>query len=276
MPRLLPLLLLAFLCSACALSAPPAESILAHADETVTADSSFAEIDRSAKSALQRSKDAPADVDAALAAASLLFQAADARMQRATLAMLVGPVRDDVHAMLGIDARIGDPTRTEILSLCTSGLEVSNRAVAAEPSRAAAQLHLGLHLSLVSWANGPARSVFAGYGPRLVDAIDRAIAADATIDGCAPLRLQGRFRSQAPWPYRDLAIARSELTRAVELAPLVVNHLFLGDALWLDGDKSGAASQWQAAATASGSESTRWSDDALRELAKLRLAAAAK
>ncbi|MEQ1631264.1 MAG: hypothetical protein ABL997_02750, partial [Planctomycetota bacterium] len=74
----------------------------------------------------------------------------------------------------------------------------------------------------------------------------------------------------------DLAIARSELTRAVELAPLVVNHLFLGDALWLDGNKSGAASQWQAAATASGSESTRWSDDALRELAKLRLAAAAK
>jgi hypothetical protein len=236
----------------------------------------MAELDQLANSALQRSRDALTDFDQALVAASLLFQAADARMQRATLAVLLDNAKPDVSTILGLDARIGDPSRTEILSLATAGLEVSKRAVAADPARAAAQLQLALHLSLVSWANGAARSLFAGYGPRLVDAIDCAIAADATIDGGAPLRLQGRFRSQAPWPYRDLALARSVLSRAVEFAPIVVNHLFLGDALWLDGEEAAAIAQWQAATMANGSESTRWSDELLRELAKARLAAAGK
>lgn len=256
----------------CALDAPSAERLLL--DQPASPEAT-AEIDRQALEALERSKAKPDDVELALKASALLFAAADARMQRASLA-LVGEAANDPETLIRVDDRVGDPARTEILSLCRSGLEVAERAVKSAPESASAHLHLGLHLSLVAWANGPARSAFAGYGSRLVDAIARAVALDPAFDHASPLRLQGRFRSQAPWPYRDREVARAALERAVELAPVVVNHLFLGDACWLDNDRGGARLHWEAATKAEGTVSTSASDAMLRELAKKRLEAAAR
>lgn len=258
--------------SACALEAPPAERLLL---DSPASPATTAEIDRQAREALERSKAKPDDVELALRASALLFAAADARMQRASLALLAGDEKDP-ETLIRVDDRVGDPARTEILSLCQSGLDAAERAIAQAPDSVGAHLHKGLHLSLVAWANGPARSAFAGYGSRLVDAIARAVALDPTFDHASPLRLQGRFRSQAPWPYKDREVARAALERAVELSPVVVNHLFLGDACWLDNDQGGARLHWLAATRAAGTEATKASDDQLRELARRRIEAAAR
>jgi len=255
----------------CALSAPPAEATLSAESG---ASSVLAALDAEAQAALQRSKQAPDDAAAAVAAAAVLFQAADLRLQLASLRALDAQQAPAIAAVLAADDAVGDPARTEILSLCTAGVDAAERALAQRPGDVAAQLQLGLHLSLVAWANGPARSLFAGYGSRLVAAIDAAVAADPMFDHGAPLRLLGRFRGKAPWPYGDLPAATAALHRATEQAPIVINHLFLGDALWAAGERAAAQQQWRLALTAEADASTRWSADQLRELARRRLRAA--
>jgi hypothetical protein len=258
---------------ACALNAPPALSTL----NVAVADSAsfpFAEVDAQAKAVLLASERKPDDVALAIQAASLLFQAADARVQHA--AVKVCAEGDSVELVLTADDRVAAEVRTQVASLCTDGLAAAERVLARESGNAAAQLQRGLCLSLLAWANGTARSIVQGYGPRIVDAIDRAVAGDALGSDCAALRLQGRFRSKAPWPFRDRALARSALERAAKDAPCVVNLLFLGDALWLEGDRVNAVAKWRDVANARGSESSAHSDAALRQLTARRIAAAAR
>lgn len=259
-----PLWLLIFcLGAACALSAPPADQTLSPA----------AELDTLAQAALTAARAAPDDGAAQLAATARLFQAADLRLQQATVAWLDAHRDADRATVLAAEDQLGDDVRASIVSLCTEGLACAERAAKVRPNDAAACLHEGLHLSLLAWANGPARSLMAGYGGRLVKAIDAALAADAAFDGGAPLRLQGRFRSKAPWPYGDLPAATKALARAVDIASLPVNHLFYGDALAALGETAAAEVQWRLAARAPLDESTRWSADLLCEQARRRLAA---
>ncbi|MBX3464326.1 MAG: hypothetical protein KF830_14235 [Planctomycetes bacterium] len=256
--------------AACALSAPPAEQTLAPMDANPTP---AAELDALAAAALAAARAAPDDAEAQLTAAARLFEAADLRLQQATVAWLDAHPDADRATVLAAEDRLGADVRAAIVSLCTDGLACAERAAVLRPDAVAAPLHVGLHLSLLAWANGPARSLFAGYGGRLVAAIDRALALDAAFDHGAPLRLQGRFRSKAPWPYADLPAAVQALARAVQLAPLPVSLLFHGDALAAAGDAPGAEVQWRRAAAAPADASTRWSAECMRELARRRLAA---
>lgn len=261
------------LASACAMKAPPALSTLnvAAADPR---EAEFAEIDAAAKSALLASEAKPDDGALAVRAASLLFQAADARAQRATVAAFRDG--DSVDAVLAADERAPADVRKQVASLCADGLAVVERHIARTPADAAAQLQRGLCLSLLAWANGAAASLVQGFGPRIADAIDKSVAGDAKADDCAALRLQGRFRSKAPWPLRDREVARTALRRAAEEAPCLLNFLFLGDALWLEGDREGAVAAWRKAVDARCGESARWSEASLRALANRRLVAAGK
>jgi hypothetical protein len=252
----------------CALSAPPPEQTLALPGAAAH------ELDRLAERALAAARAAPDDVALQVAAAQRLFQAADRRLQRATLTWLEAHPAATRAEVLAAEDRVDDADRTSILSLCTTGLELAQQALAAEPDDVSAALHVALHLSLVAWANGPTRALFAGHGPKLVAAIDAVLALDHTFDGGAPLRLQGRFRGQAPWPYGDRELARKSLAEAVELRSVPVNHRFFGDVLAAAGEVDAALQQWQLAVEAPADESTRWSADLLRDLARRRLAAA--
>ena len=262
--RLVPLAL----CAACALSAPPA-------DTTLRSDADPDDVEALAQAALARARAADADelLPAQLEATALLFAAADRRLQQATNDWLDAHPEATRAEVLAADDQLDDEVRTGILSLCTAGLELADAARAAHPDDAAAALHAGLHLSLVAWANGPARSLFAGYGPKLVVAIEAAVRLDRAQDGGAPLRLQGRFRARAPWPYGDLELARRSLEEAVALRSVPVNHLFLGDVLCAVGDLAAAREQWQFARTSPADAATRWSADLLRRQAERRLAA---
>ena len=260
---------LALSLAACALSARPVEQTLGHDAAAVP---SLAELDAATKAAVAAADGARSDPKLQIAAARWLFLAADLRFQRATVAAVEALPKATRKQVLGAADLVSSEDRTAILSLASAGLGYAESAVALEPKDAAARLHVALHLSLVAWDNGAARSIVAGYGPKLVQAIDAAIGLDREAEGGAALRLQGRFRSQAPWPYSDLKLARTSLARAVELAGNPVNHLFYGDALAASGDGVTAEQQWRLAAAAKDDVATRWSGAALRELAQQRLA----
>lgn len=254
--------------AACAMTARPAEQALNTGAEA-------AELEAGTRAAIDAARAAPADPALQVQASAWLFQAADMRLQRGSVAWLEAHPEAPRGEVLAAEDHIDAQGREAILSLCTTGLEFADRAAALWPKDPATRLHQALHLSLIAWANGPARSLMAGYGTKLVAAIDVALALDRDFDHGAVLRLQGRFRSKAPWPYGDMAAALTALRRAVELASLPVNHLFLGDALAAHGDLEAARVQWQAVLTAEADASTRWSADLLRELARRRLAAKA-
>lgn len=272
--------------SACALTAPPADTVLptpgasalAADDPTLPlverGERLQALVDRAATEALAAARATPADRALAIAATRRLFEAADLHLQRASVAFLTTAPAAEIGIVLAADDRVADATRTAVLALCSEGLRLAEAAAATAPGDVALQLHIGLHLSLIAWANGPARSLFAGYGPRLVAAIDRAVAAEAAFDLGAPLRLQGRFRGKAPWPYGDREVALAALRHAVAIAPELVNLLFLGDVLAAAGDIPAARDQWQRAVGAP-AEATPWSAPFLRELAERRLRATA-
>ncbi len=263
--------MLCWLHAACALVAAPVDDTL-RATANARAEPT-AELDALTEHAVAAARAAEPDVALQVAASRCLFQAADLRLQRATVAWLVAHAEATRPEVLTAEDQVAAPVRAEILSLCTAGLEFADRAAASAPDQIAARLHQGLHLSLIAWANGPMRALMAGHGPRLVVAIDAALAIDRDFDHGAPLRLQGRFRGKAPWPYGDLAVAKAALARAVERASLPVNHLFYGDVLAAAGDPRGAEVQWRLVGTAAADESTRWSADLLREQARRRLAA---
>ena len=243
------------------------------AEMTLRDDGGEAALAEAARQALAAAEAAPADAAAALAASRWLFLAADHRLQRATCEWLRAHPDVSREEVLAADDRVPDAARAEVASLCARGLEFAERALRARPDDFDARLHEGLHASLLAWAQGAAKALMAGYGRRIDGAIDAVVARDPEFDGAAPLRLAGRFRSKAPWPYGDKPAALAALRRATQAAPGLVNHLFYGDALATSRRLAEAEAEWRAAVAAPADAATRWSGAFLREQARRRLAA---
>lgn len=256
--------LLSLLAACGSLDAPPAET-------TLRDDGGEAALAEGARQALAAADAAPADADAALAASRWLFLAADHRLQRATCDWLRAHPQASRDEVLAADDRLPDAARAEVASLCARGLEFAERALRARPDDLDARLHEGLHASLLAWAQGAAKALMAGHGRRIDGAIDAVVARDPEFAGAAPLRLAGRFRGKAPWPYGDKPAALAALRRATQAAPGLVNHLFYGDALAANRRMAEAEAEWRAAVAAPADAATRWSGAFLREQAQRRL-----
>jgi tetratricopeptide (TPR) repeat protein len=251
----------------CALTAPPVRDVLDGSSEVDCA------------RAVDAFRAAPGDADLALQAAHALFAAADSTVQAALVAAGDALADPDPSAVLAAEADLPDAIRDRVLGLATTGAEAAQAALDAlgdDPQRRGARVdadvHLALHLTFVAWANGPMRSLMAGYGSRITAAMDRALALDPEWDGGAPLRLKGRFLAQAPWPLADREQAIALLRRAVATAPLPIHHLFLGDVLWQDGDHERAIAAWRAVLTSEPDDTTRAGAPFHRRMAELRLA----
>lgn len=191
----------------------------------------------------------PTDPAAQLAAAKALFVAAELRTECALRTVLAASPPNDVDALLELE---GDgpaqPWQGEVLALATAGIAHAESAVADRELAAGAQHYLALHLALTARAQGVARSLLAGLGPRLAAATRAAMAADPSFENGAPLVLRGRFLAQAPWPYGDSAAALELLERAFDLGPTVPGAQFYGDELWRLGRFAAARTAWRAAA----------------------------
>ncbi len=268
MSRLAPALVAALAIAACAPFEPPPP-----AESTLREERGDPTVEARTRAAIAAAEAAPADPRAALAASRWLFVAADWRMQRATCDWLQAHPAAARADVLAADERVPEGVRKEVASLCARGLEFADRAAARLPDDVDARLHQALHTSLLAWSQGAAKALVAGYGRKITVAVDAAVALDPKHDGAAPLRLAGRFRSQAPWPYGDKPAAERALQRAVQLTPNLVNRLFFGDALAASKRFAEAELEWRAAVDAPSDAATEWTAGFLREQARRRLAA---
>ena len=256
----------ALLAAACSLSPAPVEQVLAaSADERCVA-------------AVAAWRAEAADAERALVASRLLFEVVDVRVQRALVAAAAAVDAPDVAALLALEETLPAGVRDEVLSLCTTGVEAAQAALAAlaarddlATQRVEAQVHLALHTTFLAWASGPMRSMVAGYASRVLAAADAAIAIEPSWQGASPLRLKGRFLARAPWPVGDGDAALALLERAVAVAPMPINHLFLGDHLYARGALAAAAEQWRLVLTSEPDEATGATAPFHRDMARLRL-----
>jgi tetratricopeptide (TPR) repeat protein len=272
--------LLGSLLAACSLAPAPIASALRE------------DRDQSCIAAVAAFRANPDNVALALAASRSLFALADEAVQQALLDEARTLASPDGNALLAIDQVMPASIRDRILSLATTGAEAAQSAVtvledaskpagldsgaSAATARVDAQVLLALHLSFVAWANGPVASLMSGNAKRITKAMDAAIALDPEFDHGAPLRLKGRFLARAPWPVGDRKAARTLLARAVQLAPMPIHHLFLGDLLFELGEPDAAVEQWQAVATATADQTTAAVAPLHREMARLRLQAVSR
>lgn len=262
------------LLAGCALTATPLDHILSDSD------------DERFLAAVAAFRQQPTDPAIALRASRLLFSTAEELVQGALLRAARASSASSVTAVLAAERDMPAVVRDRVLSLSTTGAEAAQAAIdamdgvagAGDTVRSAAwidaQVHLGLHLSFVAWANGPLASLMSGYAKQIFAATDAAMEQDPLFDNGAPLRLKGRFLARAPWPVGDRQQARELLRRAVEHAPMPIHHLFYGDLLEELGDRAGAIAQWQRVVLARPDATTKAVVAIYREMARLRLQAA--
>lgn len=259
----------ALLLAGCASAPPPVDSVLEPPDEVAV--EREVDLDASAREARRLADEAPNSVERAIAASHALFLAADERVQRGVLAELEAHAPQSLDDVLDAEDELPDEVRREVESLTAAGLEHARRALTLASEDPSARLHVALNLSLFTWSVGRTRALLDGLVGDSQEAMAAAIEADPELDAAAPLRLRGRFLSRAPWPYGDAEAAAQLLRRATTIAPVPLNHLFLGDALHEIGDDVGAHAQWRASLTALPDEDTAPLVELHRELARRRI-----
>ncbi len=178
-----------------------------------------------------------------------------------------------------IDAEDGVSSafKAEIRSLATESRDLADRALELRPGDAAAELFSTLGIGLSLWSMGPMQAIANGATSTLPKRIKQVAEAHPAFEGASPLRLKGRFQARAPWPYKDSKGGIETLKRAVEIAPIPLNLLFLGDAHWSadgEGDEEAAIAAWQRGAEATADEETALTSPLLREICRLRIQSA--
>ncbi|MEM6672202.1 MAG: hypothetical protein AAF726_05125 [Planctomycetota bacterium] len=233
--------------------------------------------DRSATSSrtlLEAARADDAGYDALMEAARALTIDADLRVRSA---LALDPGATDLpspDALIAAEDDLPGDLKAEVRSLSTTIEELTERALELRPDDPDARLYRTLGMGLTLWSLPVVQAMGSGATRALPGEIKSLAAEHPALEGAAPLRLAGRFKTRAPWPLRDLETGRDQLERACELAPIPLNLLFLGDAQWLCGDEEAAVATWQRATTAEADEETSDTAPLVRELARLRVLSA--
>ena len=215
-----------------------------------------------------------ADYETLMTASNALMLNADLRLQTA-LAFQFDP-RDLPSPMELIDGEndLSGALKSEIRSLSKSSRELAERALDLRPDDPGARLLSAFGLSLVLWSLSPLQAAAHGGAGTLAKNTASLTADHPGFEAAAPLRLQGRFRSRAPWPYADRKLGVTSLESAVERAPVPLNLLFLGDAYWIVDRKDEAVEMWERATQAETGDGPQDSAPLVRESARLRILSA--
>jgi hypothetical protein len=203
--------------------------------------------------------------------AQALLGLATLQQQIAAMDWLVAEESASLEEVLQAESEISAESRSVIAGLCERGVEAAEAASGLQSGPVAAHHLLAAHLALLSSVQGTVRAALSGTGLRIQRSLQAALARDPHFDACAPLRLQGRFRTQAPWPLRDLALARESLQECVRFAATPLHHLFLGDTLYHQERIEAARRHWQQVLVAKPDASTVLSQQPLEFLARQRL-----
>ena len=222
--------------------------------------------------AAARAEDATYD-DLMLASRALVFNA-DLRIQT-DVAFRFDPADLPKPSKL-IDAEddVSSSFKSEVRSLATQSKDFADRALELRPNDAEAELFSTLGLGLSLWSMGAMQAIANGATSTLPKRIKQVAAAHPAFEGASPLRLAGRFQARAPWPYKDTEAGVATLTRAVEIAPIPLNLLFLGDAHWSNDEEEAAIATWTRGTQAAADAETAITSPLLREICRLRIESA--
>jgi hypothetical protein len=181
-----------------------------------------------------------------------------------------------VDALVWGERKVTEERSGGIVDLAEKGAAWAAEAVRLAPGRAEGHLYLALNLALAAVGKSPGRALLENLGTRIRDAYGRAIAIDPVLEAGGAYRLEGRFLTLAPWPYRDREKALAALQAAEAVVPVRQNQLFLGDLFHLLDRPEEALASWRRAADMPPHPATRIIDDQVREMALRRLAMAAR
>ncbi len=223
---------------------------------------------------LPRARAEDASYETLMATARALVLNADLRLQ-STLALKSPPATlPTPEALIDLEDEVPSALKSEIRSLASGSARFARRALALRPGDPAAELFSTLGTGLRLWSMPTLQALASGAATTLPGQIKRLAAASPDFEGASPLRLKGRFQSRAPWPFKDLEAGRDTLAAAVEVAPIPLNLLFLGDAHWLCGESEAALERWLEATIAKADAETEAAAPFIREIARLRIESA--
>lgn len=248
---------------------PDRDALRGYADETLAA------FDERCRGLLELSRAEDASYEALMEASRALVFNADLRIQADVCFRFDPSDLPEPASLIAAEDDVTSELKAQVRSLAISSRDLADRALALREDDAAARLFSTLGNGLFLWSLGPLQALANGAATTLPRRIGSLAEDHPGFEGASPLRLKGRFQSRAPWPYKDKPGGVETLTRAVELAPIPLNLLFLGDAQWIAGDTAAAEDAWECATRARADAETRDAAPLLREIARLRLLAAA-
>jgi|GEM_PF-1892045 len=223
---------------------------------------------------LTKARAADASYETLMAAARALVLNADLRLQ-STLALNSTPAAlPPPEVLIDLEDEVSSELKSQIRSLASSSAKFAQRALRLRPEDPAAELFSTLGTGLRLWSMPTLQALASGAATTLPGQIKRLAATSPDFEGASPLRLKGRFQSRAPWPFKDLEQGRDTLAAAVDVAPIPLNLLFLGDAHWLCGEKEAALERWREATIAEADAETEVASPFIREIARLRIESA--
>lgn len=231
-------------------------------------------LDARCRELLEDARLADADYAALMAASRALVFNADLRIQT-HLAFAFDPATlPDPSELIDAEDDVPSVIKDDVRSLAKESRSLADRALELRPGDAAGELFSTLGVGLSLWSMGPFQALANGAATTLPKRIKKIATDHPEFEGASPLRLKGRFQARAPWPYKDTAGGVETLERAVELAPIPLNLLFLGDAYWVDGQEANAIKAWKRASAATADAETELASPFLREISRLRVVAA--
>lgn len=230
-------------------------------------------LDRSCRTLVEAADADDASFEQLMAASRALIFTADLRIQRDLAMRFDREAPPAVEVLIDAEDDVPGDLKADVRSLAKSSRDYARRALSLRPEDPGARLFSTLGQGLFLWSLGPLQALANGAGSLPGD-IRRLAKDHPDFEGASPLRLKGRLETRAPWPFKNRKAGATTLEAAVEAAPIPLNLLFFGDALWLTDRRDEAIATWERATSASADEETSLAAPLLREIARLRLTAA--
>ncbi len=176
-----------------------------------------------------------------------------------------------LDALVWGEDKLKPATKQRLLELSERGTKWAERAVSAQPDGVEGHAWLALNLAMGVAGRTRTRAFFLGLPRRIRKEYTRALELDRAALSGGVLRLRGKFETLAPWPYRDHASAIQALEESLEVAPVPMSALQLGDVHHLSGNDAEAQAAWERARDMPPHQTTRFLNDRVREMARRRL-----
>jgi len=207
-------------------------------------------LNRAARTARDHAAKHTTDADAQFHAARALYEAANLEVHRGVVDSLDADGADSLADLFAREDKLDSELKLRVVALADEGARFARAAIEIDGKRADARYYYAANLGRSAWGRGAAGALFSGVGTKVKGAIDDAVEADPKFEEASPLRARAGLFARAPWPMGDKKAALKVIRRAIEIADVPSNRLYLAEILWRNGDKAGAAREWRHVAAA--------------------------